>query len=381
MTSHDAGDVTSFQTSIVSQEGVVLQTGSDLAVTAQGTPDMTVAVAKGSCYVLRDAHVEADNSVKFWKIVVTAATNVTIPSADASNPRIDLICVKIDTGASPDATASNVATLVNVEGTAAASPSAPSVPTNHLKLAEVSVPALDTTISSGQITDYRTYTGLVVPYSSGYRLTDTAGNLEGQLHEDSDGKVIMRSSRSGGQVKVDPTDDSVRIKGREDEVNEVAMAGSVAGGRPAIQPKGTDTNIDLLLKAKGTGRVRKRTALIMQVVDPATDMATGNGKFMFTIPKELDGMNLVDTHAGVYTAGTTGTADIQIRNITKAQDMLSTVITIDSTEEGSDTAATPAVIDTAKDDVSEHDRIAIDVDSVHTTEAKGLTIRLEFELP
>ena len=217
MTSHDAGDVTSFETSLISQEGVVLQTGSDLAVTAQGTPDMTVAVAKGSCYILRDAHVTADNSLKFWKVVVTAATNVTIPSADASNPRIDLICVKIDTGASPDATASNVATLVNVEGTAAASPSAPSVPTNHLKLAEIAVPALDTTISSGQITDYRTYTGLVVPYSSGYRLMDTAGNLEGQLHEDSSGRVIMRSSRSGGEIRIDPLLNKLQHRGTSGE--------------------------------------------------------------------------------------------------------------------------------------------------------------------
>jgi len=217
MTSHDAGDVTSFETSIISQEGVVLQTGSDLEVEAQDTPDMSVKVNKGSCYVLRDAHIAADNSLKFWKVIVTTTTNVDIPAADPSNPRIDLICVKIDTGASPDATASNVASLVNIEGTPSASPSAPSVPANHLKLAEVSVPASDTTIENGQITDYRTFVGLVTPYSSGYRLTDTEGNLEGQLYEDSSGRVILKSSRSGGAIKIDPLQNKVQIKGREGE--------------------------------------------------------------------------------------------------------------------------------------------------------------------
>jgi len=267
MTSHDAGDVTSLETAILSQEGVILQTGSDLEVDAQDTPDLTIKVGKGSCFVLRDSHVTADNSLRFWKVVVTATTNVTIPSADASNPRIDLICVKIDTGASPDATASNVATLVNVEGTAAASPSAPSVPTNHLKLAEVSVPALDTTIESGQITDYRTFTGLVVPYSSGYRLTDTAGNLEGQLHEDSSGRVILRSSRSGGAVKIDPTTNKVQTKGSEGETfadigNVTKIGTETLTNKTLTSPTttGTDTGTATLTNKRVTKRTGTTTS-------------------------------------------------------------------------------------------------------------------------
>ena len=61
--------------------------------------------------------------------------------------------------------------------------------------------------------------------------------------------------------------------------------------------------------------------------------------------------------------------------------MLSTKITIDSGETGSDTAATAAVIDTSNDDVASWDVLRIDVDAVSTTAAKGLIVTLEFRLP
>lgn len=86
-----------------------------------------------------------------------ATVNVTVPTADATNPRIDIICLRVDVSTDPDASADNVAIIELVQGTPAGSPSAPSTPSNAIKLAEVSVPASDTTISSGQITDSRTY--------------------------------------------------------------------------------------------------------------------------------------------------------------------------------------------------------------------------------
>jgi hypothetical protein len=61
--------------------------------------------------------------------------------------------------------------------------------------------------------------------------------------------------------------------------------------------------------------------------------------------------------------------------------MLSTKLTIDSGETGSDTAATAAVIDTTKDDVATNDLLRIDVDATATTKAKGLIITLGFQLP
>lgn len=117
------------------------------------------------------------------------------------------------------------------------------------------------------------------------------------------------------------------------------------------------------------------------VIEWVTATATGDGKAYVHIPAALNGMNLITVHAEVISAGTTGTTDIQIRNATQAADMLSTVITIDSGETGSDTAATPAVIDTAEDDVATNDIIRIDVDAISTTPADGLIVTMEFRLP
>lgn len=117
------------------------------------------------------------------------------------------------------------------------------------------------------------------------------------------------------------------------------------------------------------------------VADYTTDVATGDGKGYLHIPAGLDGYNLVEVHAEVITAGTTGTMDIQIYNVTGAVDMLSTKITIDSGETGSDTAATPPVINISNDDVSENDLLRIDNDAIHTTPAKGEIITLGFRKP
>lgn len=107
----------------------------------------------------------------------------------------------------------------------------------------------------------------------------------------------------------------------------------------------------------------------------------GDGAGYIHIPADLGGMDLVEVHDEVKAAGTTGTSDVQIHNVTQAADMLSTKLTIDSGETGSDTAATPAVIDTANDDVAVHDLLRIDVDAVQTTPPEGLLVTLGFREP
>jgi len=122
-------------------------------------------------------------------------------------------------------------------------------------------------------------------------------------------------------------------------------------------------------------------ALQITVFDYTKEVVTGDGCGYITIPSSYNGMNLVAVHARVITAGTTGTTDIQIYNLTQTADMLSTKITIDSGETGSDTAATAAVIDTSNDDVASWDVLRIDVDAVSTTKPKGLIVTMEFRLP
>ena len=143
---------------------------------------------------------------------------------------------------------------------------------------------------------------------------------------------------------------------------------------------GTDTarvlNVDAFAASNFGTRV-----IGIPVVAPDTDCSTGNGKAFFYVTAALAGMNIISAGAAVYTAGTTGTMDIQLRNVTQAADILSTKITIDSTEVSSDTGATPVVIDGAQDDLTLYDRIAVDIDAVQTTAAKGLVVFLECRLP
>jgi len=121
---------------------------------------------------------------------------------------------------------------------------------------------------------------------------------------------------------------------------------------------------------------------VVQLVcfDFTSSVTVTDGVGYFVVPSSMTGMNLVEVHARVITAGTTGTTDIQLYNLTQTADILSTKITIDSTESGSDTG-TPAVIDTAEDDIVTYDVIRVDVDAISTTAPKGLIVTMIFRLP
>lgn len=115
----------------------------------------------------------------------------------------------------------------------------------------------------------------------------------------------------------------------------------------------------------------------IKVVSDTTVVQTGDGQFIFAIPADLNGKNLTDAQAFVTTASSSGTPTVQIRNVTKSSDMLTTKVTVDAAEFTSYSAVTPRVINTASDDVTTGDLIAIDVD-VAGTGAKGLGVILRF---
>lgn len=118
----------------------------------------------------------------------------------------------------------------------------------------------------------------------------------------------------------------------------------------------------------------------LEIFPPTSDVVTGDGAAFFDVPSELAGMNLTGVAALVITAGTTGTTDVQIARVRAGTpaDMLSTKLTIDSTETHSSTAATAAVVNAATDDVATGDLIRIDIDATATTKAKGLIVTLRF---
>lgn len=101
---------------------------SGCAVT--GGADMTPAVAKGAVL---------SNGVLY----AIAGADVTIGTADGTNPRLDLIVV------------TSAGALAVRAGTAAANPKPPARTANDVVLAVVYVPASDTAIATTQITDLR----------------------------------------------------------------------------------------------------------------------------------------------------------------------------------------------------------------------------------
>ncbi len=122
---------------------------SGCAVTAQGTPDMTLAVAAGL--------VQSGGAV-----LTVSAGNVTIGTADATNPRIDLVvATSTGTKAVRAGTAASDATVV-----------APALTAGDVLLASVYVPANDTAINSNQITDRR----MIFKNPSGLSVSVAASN-------------------------------------------------------------------------------------------------------------------------------------------------------------------------------------------------------------
>ncbi|WP_145422981.1 hypothetical protein [Symmachiella dynata] len=142
-------------------EGVVQSVSGQLAVTERSAgANMSVDVAAGLCLIEITTTLLATNyTVKTW-LQSTATVNVTVPTADPTNPRIDRIIAKYDPTTDPDGSLGNNVSVELVQGTPASSPSAPATPSNAISLATISVPASDTTISNAQITDDRSYVQL-----------------------------------------------------------------------------------------------------------------------------------------------------------------------------------------------------------------------------
>lgn len=106
--------------------------------------------------------------------------------------------------------------------------------------------------------------------------------------------------------------------------------------------------------------------------------AVGNGAFIFAIPSDIDGYRFVRAEAYVTTVGSTATV-LQIRNVTTAQDLLSTLITIAASQFTSYASPPPSVVNLSSEIVNTGQLIAIDVDASGSG-ARGLGVILDFAL-
>lgn len=310
-----------------------------LVTAAQAVPDLSVQVTTGW----------AVSSTRLWN--PAADLVVGIDTAHGTLARVDIVCVNasgVIVSSAEDAAC---------KGTPDAAPVAPTTPTGYVLLATVSVPAADTTIETGQITDAReivsTFTELVA-----YVLAHEAAS---DLH-------------FTGTEKVDRLLSAV-------EVTDLTDAGATTlhyHTGATVGETNTGTNTTLGVTPDGlAGSYAGTKSVVLIVLAQATDVVAADAVMAFPIPPSLNGMNLVSANAIVNTAGTTNPTTVGIRNVTDAQEMLSTAISIASGA----TVGAPGTVNTALDDVVTNDVLRIDVETQSTTPAKGLMVMLEFRLP
>lgn len=151
MSNAQADDLMSFATDLLDgSSGIVAAT--DYAVAQSSPVAMSVTVGTGKAYIY------ISSLLSYYRTILDAAAVLSIASNSSGSDRIDLICIKIDTGATPDADAINIATVVVVQGTPGAG--APSTPANHYKLAQVTVANGAVSIVTANIADSRSQIGV-----------------------------------------------------------------------------------------------------------------------------------------------------------------------------------------------------------------------------
>jgi hypothetical protein len=137
----------------LAMQGIIATTGiigsTSLAVTQNGTPNMSVNVAAGWAAIVGTTQ----SNMGVYQIYNDATVNLAITTAPVANSRIDRIVATVN-----DAFYSgllNNVTFQVIAGTVAASPTAPAVPANSISLATIAVGTGVTTILTANITDTR----------------------------------------------------------------------------------------------------------------------------------------------------------------------------------------------------------------------------------
>lgn len=130
--------------------------GLGLAVTAQGSPNMTVAVAIGS------ALISLTKNAVTWKVICvnSASLNLDIASNSSGVNRVDAIIVRIDKDAEPNALKNNIGTIEVVTGSGATALTDGAIATaisndGFIRLANVTVANGASTITNANIADTR----------------------------------------------------------------------------------------------------------------------------------------------------------------------------------------------------------------------------------
>jgi hypothetical protein len=120
----------------------------------------------------------------------------------------------------------------------------------------------------------------------------------------------------------------------------------------------------------------------IRLVEAGTDVATGTtigGDFEVPFAGTIYQDDAKDSYFCAYTdtAGTTGTMTVDV-NKNGTSIMTTDLLSIETTEKSSSTATTPPNVTTPA--VAAGDILTFDVDAIHTTAAKGLTVRIPIRM-
>lgn len=241
--------------------GGVINAG-DLAVAANGTPNMTVNVAGGHAWVV-GTELATQGSYYLFN---DATLSVAIAAADLTNPRRDLIVARIQDAQYSGA--ANTATIEVVQGTPAAIPVDPAVPANCLLLARVAVAASAGSITNANITDLRVILGRAARLSQantwGVVQTFTNGVLS------SEGRFGPNALGSPGQQVHLTTD----------------------GTDALVSAEGSTANIAMIVRSRG--------------ISPVRHVDDGNNLLFEAYPRSV--ISNADTAVKVFWKTETGTA-------------------------------------------------------------------------
>jgi hypothetical protein len=184
--SHSASLFREALASLLNPAGGVVGLG-DLAVTQNGTPNMTVNVAAGEIWVPGTAAPPTQGAYFCYN---DATVSLAISAANATNPRIDKVCATVEdaaySGSNNDwklqvvtGTPTAGATLSNLNGAAA-------TPVESLVICYVLVPASATTIVTADLLDNRIFAAPNLPLrgnpaGSVYAVTGGLGTSVGDI--------------------------------------------------------------------------------------------------------------------------------------------------------------------------------------------------------
>jgi len=218
----------------------------------------------------------------------------------------------------------------------------------------------------------------------------TAGTDAAAIHDDTAGEIAAVAEKAtpvAADLVLIEDSESTNAKKR---TTAQAIAGTLAAASTSAAGKvelaetsevntGTDAARAVTPDALA-GSVLGTKTVVLDLFDFDETVTTGDGKAYFVVPIELNGMNLVSIGGHVFTVSSSGTPTVQVHNLTDTVDMLSTLLTVDASENDSKDATAAAVIDAAHDDVATGDVLRFDVD-VAGTGTKGFQVRLGFRLP